>query len=308
MDARQDTKPARYARPSAEQLNAALDHEAAPAVTQESKLQQVANLLKGTPLDDEPRERKEPAPDEGAQNTPAPGSTDEPGPGEGDPEAGEEGSPDEPAQLTIDLVAEKLGLSKDELNKVEVRVGPDTLTLGELKAKLPELAKLETKRVEFDSRVGEWELSKIDTERQILAVVDSFPPGSVPPQVLAAIEQRANRERHKQAGLLNSARPQWGDPKYAEAQRVAINSAMAKYGFSPSELSTVVDHRYVLAMQDFAAALGKLEGLKTAGRKVDESQQRPGMNRAPGPNGAKPHTQTRRRETVDRVAGLLKRG
>jgi hypothetical protein len=181
------------------------------------------------------------------------------------------------------------------------------MTLGELKAKLPELAKLDETRAQFDERVGSWELQKIDAERQILAVIDAFPPGSVPPAVFRAVEARHNQERQKQAAMLVSARPSWGDPKFVETQRGAITKIMSKYGLSAAELATVVDHRFVLAMQDFAALSDKLEKLKEAGQRRDSSGGRPPGNKPPAQANGQRAPVSRRSEVAQRVAGIMGR-
>jgi hypothetical protein len=314
MDARQDTKqPGRYQRATIEQLNAAIGDERPAIAPQKDKLAAVAALINGV-SPGEPA--SEPAPD--GADTPA-GSGGEPDPGaapnpeggtpegESSLEEGEPGSEGEPEPLTLDSVAERLELTNAELNKALVRVGPDTMTLGELKAKLPELAKLDESRAQLEERVGSWELQKIDAERQIMAVIDAFPPGSVPPAVFRAVEARHNQERQRQAALLVSARPGWGDPKVVETQRAAINKTMSKYGFSAAELATVVDHRYLLAMQDFAAAQDKLEKLKEAGQRRDSSGGRPPGNKPPASgNGQRPPA-SRRSEVAQRVAGIMGR-
>jgi hypothetical protein len=315
MDEKQGTRQGpRYQRATIEQLNAALVDDKPAAVPHKDKLAAVAALINGG---EPPAQQSEST--DGA-DTPT-GSSDEPdtqgdNAAVGDPDGGQ-GSPDEPGEggeggegepepLTLDAVAERLELTKAELNQALVRVGPDTMTLGELKAKLPELAKLDETRAQFDERVGTWELQKVDAERQILAVIDSFPPGSVPPAVFAAVEARHNQERQRQAGLLVSARPSWGDPKFVETQRGAINKIMSKYGLSAAELATVVDHRFVLAMQDFAALSDRLEKLKESGQRREGSGGKPPSNKPPAANGQRA-PQTRRAETAAKVAGIMGR-
>jgi hypothetical protein len=141
-----------------------------------------------------------------------------------------------------------------------------------------------------------------------MAVVDAFPPGSVPASVLRAIEARHTATRNREAGLLHSARPQWGDPKYAAGQREAMTQVMEKYGFTATELATVIDHRYVLAMQDFAALHAKLEALKAAGKRASEpGDTKPGQNKAPTANDTKQPGGFKRTQQAARVAGILGR-
>jgi hypothetical protein len=306
-------QPARFQRPSIEQLNAAIGDDKPAPVEQRDKVAAVAALMRGESVaqpDESPDGADTPA---GSGDEPAtPPVTDGEGATDGSDDAqgeGEPGSAGEPEPFTLESIAERLELTNQELNKAVVRVGHEEMTLGELKAKLPELAKLEQTRAQFDERVGTWELSKIDAERQILAVIDAFPPGSVPPAVFAAVEARHNKERQRQAGLLVSARPSWGDPKYIETERAAINKAMSKYGLSAAELATVNDHRFVLAMQDFAALQSKFEKLKEAGQRREGSGGKPPSNKAPAApnvNGTKPARYSRQ-EMAARASALMKR-
>src|SRR5262245_52258654 len=70
--------------------------------------------------------------------------------GEHDDGEGEQHGDDD--SVTLDDLARHAGLTAQELNKLPVRVGPDSMTFGELKAKLPDLAKLEQSRAEFEER------------------------------------------------------------------------------------------------------------------------------------------------------------
>jgi hypothetical protein len=168
-------------------------------------------------------------------------------------------------------VAKKLGVTNAELNKVEVAVGDARMTLGELKAKLPAVAKLEADRVEFAERTGAWELERIDQERRLLAVAEAIPPGVLPPAFTRALQERQRESLRREAHLLGRARPQWADPKYAEAQRTAIAETMRAYGFSDAELSAVADHRYVLAMQDFAKLKAEVAAARASAKRREAS-------------------------------------
>jgi hypothetical protein len=228
--------------------------------------------------------------------------------GAGDEGAGEgvagEGSEGEP--LTIEGVAEKLGISNAELNKVKLKVGPDELTLGELKAALPKVAKLEADREEFSETQNNWSLQKLEEERTLLTVYDQL-EGMLPPRAIEAIRGYIQKQESRERALLQSARPKWSDPQYKEGQLERMADAAGKYGVTRAEIKAISDHRIVLMLEDFAAMKAKIEAAKEAARKVAGEQVK-----SPGQAGAGEIRSSRKagqmsRGTDARIAAQLSR-
>ena len=69
-------------------------------------------------------------------------------------------------------------------------------------------------------------------------------------QQSAANEARLQEYTANQAQLLTQKLPDIADPKKGEAIKQGIASAGEYYGFTPEELGSVRDHRYILAMHD----------------------------------------------------------
>lgn len=236
------------------------------------QVRQIAALIDGA--GPEPDEDGDDAPqsDGGADGGQEGGDGDSQGPGEqGDEDGQSEGDEaGESAQLrkpeTLDAAAKALGLTRSEFNALPVQVGPHTLTLGELKAKLPELMKLDLSRAEVDDARGEVELRRVDTERRSRAMLDAVPPGALP-----LLEERVmyqHREQlRRESELLMSARPKWADQAYSSAERERMAGVGARYGFSKAEIGAMIDHRQVLLLQDFTALLEKVQAGKDAARK-----------------------------------------
>jgi hypothetical protein len=204
--------------------------------------------------------------------------------GQGDDEQEDDADEDQgehadDATPTLDDLAEHAGLTAADLNKLPVKVGGGvTLTLGEMKSRWSELVKLDTVRAEFEERQQAQELDAIDAHRRIRAIVDAFPAGSVPPQVMQRLEAQHTETMAREAGLLHKARPEWRDAKYAAALRTALLSLGKRYGFTAAELASVADHRQVLLLQDFARELQRRDDAKAAARRVDPAtDKRPGQ-------------------------------
>jgi hypothetical protein len=222
-----------------------------------------------------------------------------------------EGSSDEP--LTWERVAEALGVEKAALYEVEFPTGetgsdgtPGKMKLGEIKDAMKRIRGFDDEREQHAERVSSWELESIDARRRIHAIIDAFPPGSIPRAVAQQIEAEHGETVRREAGLLTAARPGWKDPKVSEARKEAIAKAMQKYGFSKAELGSVADHRMVLAMDDFATALDKIDKAKAAARKVPAGDQiRSGNGQAPVNQSQRPGG-NRREQLAARVGALIR--
>lgn len=230
-----------------------------------------------------------------------------------DEQQGEHEGTDEETNFTgsLDDIAKALGLSRTELNAVEVQIGPHKMSLGELKAKLPELVKLEDSRLEFEQRREVVELEQIDAHRRILALVDTIPRESIPPALLRHLEAQHLETRDREASLLMQARPQWQDPKYSTAEKEAMTKVGRRYGFSNAELASIVDHRQVLLLQDFSHAIARIDAAKLAARKVEpgsDKQLKPETTRAASDSRDRPHGVSKKAHVAQRVAQIISRG
>src|SRR5262245_5845419 len=231
--------------------------------------------------------------------------------GEDDGADGEDDAHGDDDSVTLDDLARHAGLTAQEINKLPVRIGPDTLTLGELKARLPDLAKLDASRAEFEERRELAELEIIDAHRRVRAIVDAFPANSIPPQVMRRLDAAHQEAIARESDMLHRARPQWRDTKYATAERESMAKMGARYGFSTAELASSVDHRQVLLLQDFAHALARIDAAKAAARQVEPgSDKRPAREtaRAAGTDQHRPRGMSRKQDVSARVARLIAQG
>lgn len=241
---------------------------------------------------------------------PVAGSHGDEGQGEGEGGDGQEQIGEQ--DTTLEDVAKALRLKPAELNRMEITVDGQRVRLGDLKAGWARVAKLDQERAEFDERVTATELEQIDAHRRIMAVLDEFPERSLPPAVLQRVNQRYEQTRHEEAALLTKARPAWGDAKYVESERGAMLDLAKRYGFSAAEIGSILDHRQILLLQDFAHATARIDAAKGAARKVDLAGDKPlvqEVGRAAAINGrtAEPGA-SKKSVLARRVAELIAKG
>jgi hypothetical protein len=212
---------------------------------------------------------------------------------ENDPDAGDGDDPDEAGEddpdeddpddaggpvASLDDAAKRLGLTRAEFNAIPVQVGDKTLTLGELKARLPDVLKLDARATELDDERGSWELERVASYRNINAILDALPRNAVTQGVLHTLQRQHEEARARELESLHFARPRWADPTYSTGARERILGMAKEYGFSRAEINGLMDHRMVLLAQDYAELRAKVKESRDAARKVNE----PGGNR---PNG-----------------------
>ncbi|HSC79914.1 MAG TPA: hypothetical protein VLC08_06155 [Chitinolyticbacter sp.] len=214
------------------------------------------------------------------------------GPDDGDPDDDDQGDPDEEGDeddagqdkpATLDEAAKRLGMTRQEFNAIPVQVGAQSMTLGELKAKLPELLKLDQSREQLEDDRGTWELERIASYRNINAIIDALPKNAHTAGMLRELERQHENERNRELESLHFARPRWADPTYATGARDKIAKMAADYGITRAEINALMDHRHVLLAQDFAELREKVKASREAARKVNE----PDGSRAKGQGPAR---------------------
>lgn len=212
---------------------------------------------------------------------------------------------------TIEEVGKALRLNPTELNKVVLTVDGERVTLGQLKAGWSKVAKFDQERAEFEERVTTTELEQIDAHRRIMSIIDAFPANALPPAVLQRVNQQYEQNQRTEAALLTRARPGWGDPKYVERERSAMLDLAKRYGFTPAEVGSILDHRQILLLQDFAHALARIDAAKGAARKLDPVGDKPLQReaaRAANSGKGAPVGITKKSQLARRVAELIAKG
>jgi hypothetical protein len=210
---------------------------------------------------------------------------------------------------TLTDLAKAAGMSNAELNDLPIEAGGFSLTLRELKARLPELAKLERSRVELDEARGTLELERVDHARRIAAIVDAFPPGAVPRAVMERIEAQHEDLLRREAQMLYTARPEWAQQPYATEQRDKLAKFAKRYGFSAQEIASLADHRMVLFAQDYMTLQQRYDEAKGAARKVEApTDKRLGReSSAPAaPQVSNGRRVPSKREIAERVAKIMR--
>jgi hypothetical protein len=160
---------------------------------------------------------------------------------------------EQPAPSTIKELAEKLGISAEEMYGVKVSM-PDgsEMTLGGLKDQHQTVEALNTERDTLDDRriAFDTESSARQTEFDDLATVVGTE--NIPPQVKQAYDRFQQERSARETKALLATTPEWKDPVQREADQAQMLEHVQKFGMSEVELNALTSHKLVRIIKDAA--------------------------------------------------------
>ncbi len=271
-----------------EEANSEANSEAQPVVkapeTDVTPLAAVAKLLRENPttLGESAPEARRADQDEAQERGELPAA----GEGEGDdePKFSEEGLGIEPAESgdavvmpLLETLAEKAGLTMDEIYKFEVKLGDglEPTTLGALKDQFQNYSKLEVKTEAFETSRTEFENNMIRSRGELAEIVSLLPEGSITDALVQQATRQYAETRTMELEALVKIKPEWADPTaYALAQSEILETA-SEYGFKRSDLNAVIDHRLIKLLHDFHTMRKRFSEANAGAKRVlDTSRQK----------------------------------
>jgi hypothetical protein len=239
------------------------------------KVDQVVNLLGGLP--------PEPASGDAAtlpDTETGDGFSTEAGSAIQPPQGDQPGTDD----LTPASLAEKLGVKPSELfTRLRIPIdGADDLTLEEFKSAGKELRSVRKARDELAEQRVTFE-NEVMVQRQTLdAAIAQIPAGSLTPEMIQATQAKRAANVDAERRQLFTIRPDLRDAGKWGAMRDILVAHMRPYGFSPSEVDQIVDHRaakYVIDNAERELRIKALEkdGLAPKKRAVADPSPKPAV-------------------------------
>ena len=183
--------------------------------------------------------------------------------------------------LALDSLAERAGLTVEELYGVALPLGDgrDPVTLGTLKDRFNELARVDDARGLLDEQRTDFENNMIRSRQELSAIIAQLPeiPPALLQQAVAAQRQHVDSER----AALREAKAEWKDPEVFRAAQDQMLETVSVYGFNRTDLDMVLDHRLVKLVYDYsqlkkqyAAAKASAKEITNGGRQPFPKQQR----------------------------------
>lgn len=230
--------------------------------------------------------------------------------GESRPEEREEAATQENQPMSLDSLAEKLGVEVAELYSMQIGMpdGGEAMTLSDLKDLATERQRDVAERLEWEGEKSK-ERNRLQNERSEMQKVLSLIPSQFrSPELLSQARDAIDKERQIEAARLVDRVPEWRDPKAFAADMETITPHIGEFGFSKEELRSVYDHRLLAYIRHNALREKRLSEVLAEAR---ERRERKGSART---GGAKPTQKgvtpalTSKAAKVGAVTQLLNKG
>ena len=181
----------------------------------------------------------------------------------------EEVPAEKPTSLSVKELAEKLDMKPAEVYAaLKIKVGDSEVSLSEFKDSANDLTRANELRELAESHKTDSENEILRQRREIAIAQQRYQPTEEEKQA-ADVEFQAYVQSENNAALR--VIPEWKDPAQQKAGLDAIASLLNDYAFGPAETATMVDHRYLKLMNDFAQIRDRL---KRAGDSIVKGKQK----------------------------------
>lgn len=279
--------------------------------TLDSRTAQVAELLSG-PLANR-REDALPAPSrkQGEQGDLADALADALGVGRESGGDAEAGAGDETAGLALDALAERLGISVEDVY-AQVRValpdGGGELSLGELKDLAVEHRKTAADRLEWETARETERAAMGQATAELQTLLGMIPAEARSPAMIRAAQEKLEVVRAAEQQKLLARVPSWRDPAQFQADLEVIGPHIEGFGFSKDEFGGVYDARLLAYIRHNALREQRLSAMLEQVRAGRDKRGAPRTTASTRPNSeaVRIPAGARASERVDAVAKLLR--
>ena len=197
-------------------------------------------------------------------------------------EEAEETTPEVVTSLSVKQLAEKLEMKPAEVYAaLKVKVGDSEMSLSEFKDRANDLVKADELRELAESHKTDSENEILRARREIAIARERYQPTAEEIQA-ADVDFAAYVQVENEAAVR--AIPEWKDPVQQKAGLDAIAELLHHYAYSPDETKTLVDHRYLKLMHDFASIRTRLRSAEKAIVKGKQKQKGGTRRKTPATN------------------------
>jgi len=194
----------------------------------------------------------------------------------------EEAPPEKVTSLSVKELAEKLDMKPAEVYAaLKIKVGDSEVSLSEFKDSANDLARANELRELAESHKTESENEILRARREIAIARERYQPTAE--EVQASEVEFANYVQVENEAAVRAI-PEWKDPIQQKAGLDAIAELLTDYAFGPAETKTLVDHRYLKLMHDFASIRTRLKRAEKAVVKGKQKQSSGTRRKTPATN------------------------
>lgn len=186
---------------------------------------------------------------------------------------------EEPAKLTVKQLAEKLKMTPEQVYaSLSIKVGDSEVSLADFKDKAKDLHKASELRESAHTHKTDAENEILRQRREIALAQQRYQPTDAEKQQ-SELDHQSYIEGENALAL--QAIPEWKDPAVQKAGLDGIAELLNHYAFSPAETSTLLDHRFLKLMHDFASIRTRLAKAQKSVVKGKSTQTSKGKRTTP---------------------------
>lgn len=169
-----------------------------------------------------------------------------------DSDSDESDDPSKPVD-SLNRLSKRLKMKIEDVYKIQVPMEHgESVAIGTLKDRVASMDDLETRETQFEQRRIEVEGETLRAQTFMREVLSMIPRQNLSKELVQKIEARHRANMQRERELTLGAIPSWADESKETADRKLINDHLAKWGFDPSFLNTVTDHRALKYIRDMA--------------------------------------------------------
>lgn len=180
----------------------------------------------------------------------------------------------EQAPTTVKELAEKLGVRPAELyNMLKIDTGDgESMTLSEMKDRAKDLKQSDKLLADSAEKQlsAENEILRRNRELQLVAQkIGRNPTEAERAEATATFNQYAKEQKAMTLDVIGD----WADPAVQRVELKLIGETLTEYGFRPSEIEAILDHRQVKLLRDYTKLRQRLKDAGASEVKVNRKQK-----------------------------------
>ena len=187
------------------------------------------------------------------------------------PAAGDGLEPGDSITLAMQSLAEKAGITLDELFATEVPLGGqlEATTLGKLKDDFSDYSQLQETKTAFEDQRTDFENDMIRSRAELQEIISILTAqGAIPQEMVVLAQNQLQDTKDKERAALIAIKPEWKNPEVYALAQDQILETVAEYGFTRADLDSVLDHRLTKLLHDFHIMRGRFKDANAQRKRV----------------------------------------
>ncbi len=188
------------------------------------------------------------------------------------PSASEGREPGDSIALAMQSLAEKAGITLEELFATEVPLGGqlEATTLGKLKDDFSDYSQLQETKTAFEDQRTDFENDMIRSRAELQEVISLLTQQGVeiPQEMIVQAQTTLQDTKARERAALLTIKPEWKNPEVFAVAMDQILETVSEYGFTRTDLDSVLDHRLTKLLHDFHIMRGRFKDANAQRKRV----------------------------------------